>query len=61
MNENELQNEVIDSDQRVIKFNAETQKTEAKEAIEVKDDEEILTPFYKSSIANYFSTGQDIR
>ena len=50
MNENELQNEVIESDQRVIKFNAETKKTEAKEAIEVKDDEESLTPFYKSSI-----------
>ena len=50
MNENELQNEAIESEQRVIKFNAETQKKDTEVAIEVKDDDENLTPFYKSSI-----------
>ena len=50
MKENELLNDLIESEQKVIKFNVETIKTDTKVAIEVKDDEENLTPFYKSSI-----------
>ena len=50
MNENELQNEAIESEQRVIKLKAETQKKDTEVVIEVKDDDENLTPFYKSSI-----------
>ena len=50
MKNKEVQSEAIDSEQRVIKFNPEAKKESTNVAIEIKEDKENLTPYYKSSI-----------
>ena len=50
MNENKTPDKVIDSEQRVIQFNSEAKKENTNEVIEIKEDKENLTRYYKSSI-----------
>ena len=50
MKENNLQNEERETEQNVIKFESEPQQNYSAAAIEIKDEEENLTPYYKSSI-----------
>ena len=50
MKENGEQTEEIDTDRRIIKFNSETKKAGNDVSIEIKDDKENLTSYYKSSL-----------
>ena len=50
MKENGEQTEEIDNDRRIIKFNSETKKAGNDVSIEIKDDKENLTSYYKSSL-----------
>ena len=50
MKDNDLQNEEIESEHRVIRFESEPEKTASVEVVDEKGDEENLTPYYKSSI-----------
>ena len=50
MNEDKTPGEAIDSEQRVIQFNSEAKKENTNEVIEIKEDKENLTRYYKSSI-----------
>ena len=49
MKENDIQNDAIESEQRVIKFGSEVNETDREVAVEVKHEEEKLTPYYKST------------
>ena len=50
MKENFLQNDAVESEERIIKFNSEPQKTDSGITGEVKNEDENLTSYYKSTI-----------